>query len=160
MLEKETAIQQAFASRFPQGADKLTIARERRIFIEVQPDMFRQVFDFAVKDSGAVILCAVTGLDEGETLCAMYNLACENGIMINIKNHVRKESPVIESIIGTFPNADIYERELVDILGFKVNGLPEGKRYPLPDGWPEGQYPLRKDFDPAVLDAKGGANNA
>jgi Ni,Fe-hydrogenase III component G len=30
-----------------------------------------------------------------------------------------------------------------------VTGLPEGSRYPLPDNWPEGQYPLRKDWKPA-----------
>jgi membrane-bound hydrogenase subunit beta len=151
MLEKETAIQQAFASRFPHLADKFAITRVRRIFIDIQPNDFDKVFAFAVKESGAIILCSITGLDEGETLCAIYNLACENGIMINIKTHVPKQTPVLNTIIGTFPNADIYERELVDILGFSVNGLPEGKRYPLPDSWPAGQYPLRKDFDPAVL---------
>ena len=45
-----------------------------------------------------------------------------------------------------FPAAHIYERELVDLLGAKVEGLPPGNRYPLPDDWPEVQYPLRKDW--------------
>ena len=45
-----------------------------------------------------------------------------------------------------FPAAEIYERELIDLLGAKVAGLPEGKRYPLPDDWPAGEYPLRKDW--------------
>jgi Ni,Fe-hydrogenase III component G len=42
----------------------------------------------------------------------------------------------------------------MDLLGIKVEGLPEGRRYPLPDNWPQGQYPLRKDWDPSVLDKK------
>jgi Ni,Fe-hydrogenase III component G len=34
----------------------------------------------------------------------------------------------------------------VDLLGIKVNGLASGHRYPLPDNWPKGEYPLRKDW--------------
>ena len=34
----------------------------------------------------------------------------------------------------------------MDLLGFQVQGLTEGSRYPLPDVWPAGQYPLRKDW--------------
>ena len=37
------------------------------------------------------------------------------------------------------------------MFGIKVEGLPEGERYPLPDGWPEGQYPLRKDWNKDML---------
>jgi Ni,Fe-hydrogenase III component G len=124
--------------------------------MDVQLDSFESVFSYCVNESGAKILCTITGIDEGETFGVYYHLACENGIMINIKTHVGKLTPVINTIIKTFPNAEIYERELVDILGIRVNGLPEGQRYPLPDSWPEGQYPLRKDFDPSVLDGKGG----
>ena len=34
----------------------------------------------------------------------------------------------------------------MDLLGIKVNGLAEGQRYPLPEDWPKGDYPLRKDW--------------
>ena len=40
------------------------------------------------------------------------------------------------------------------MLGIKVEGLVPGRRYPLPDDWPKGQYPLRKDWDQSVLDKK------
>jgi Ni,Fe-hydrogenase III component G len=40
------------------------------------------------------------------------------------------------------------------MLGVNVEGLPEGKRYPLPDDWPDGQYPLRKDWNKKMLDTK------
>ena len=55
---------------------------------------------------------------------------------------------------GKFSNAEYYEKELVDLLGFRVEGLPPGPRYPLPDDWPEGQYPLRKEWKPEMLDRK------
>jgi len=56
---------------------------------------------------------------------------------------------VIKTITDIFPPADIYERELEDLLGAKVDGLGDGKRYPLPDDWPKGEYPLRKDWKAA-----------
>jgi len=36
----------------------------------------------------------------------------------------------------------------MDLFGAKVEGLPEGPRYPLPDDWPKNQFPLRKDWKP------------
>ncbi|MEI6093142.1 MAG: NADH-quinone oxidoreductase subunit C, partial [bacterium] len=65
-----------------------------------------------------------------------------------------KSNPVIKTITDTFPGGDLYERELTDLLGAKIDGLPNGIRYPLPDGWPEGQYPLRKDWNREMLDIK------
>jgi membrane-bound hydrogenase subunit beta len=60
-------------------------------------------------------------------------------------------------VTGMFPAADCYERELVDLLGFEVQGLPPGNRYPLPDGWPDGQHPLLKDWKIDMLDAPAAA---
>ena len=36
----------------------------------------------------------------------------------------------------------------------QVHGLPEGPSFPLPDCWPEGQYPLRKEWNPAYFNKK------
>ena len=51
----------------------------------------------------------------------------------------------------------IYERELVDLLGARVEGLVPGVRYPLPEGWPEGDHPLLKDWKPKTTAAPGDA---
>ena len=92
------------------------------------------------------MLCGITGLDEGITLGFIYHIAREDGIMLNIKVSVDKNNPAIKTITGYFPGADIYERELMDLLGAKVDGLPAGNRYPLSDDWPVDEYPLRKDW--------------
>jgi Ni,Fe-hydrogenase III component G len=63
-----------------------------------------------------------------------------------MKTFAPKSNPVIKTITNYFPAAHIYERELEDMFGAKVEGLTPGHRYPLPDGWPVGQYPLRKDW--------------
>ncbi|MDD5679724.1 MAG: NADH-quinone oxidoreductase subunit C, partial [Candidatus Omnitrophica bacterium] len=59
---------------------------------------------------------------------------------------IPRENPAVKTVTEYFHAADAYERELTDLLGIKVEGLPPGHRYPLPDNWPAGQYPLRKDW--------------
>ena len=96
-------------------------------------------------------LCTITGLDNGATLGAMYHLARESGVMLNLSVNVPKENPVLQTVSGYFPAADAYEREMNDLLGTDVQGLPPGNRYPLPDDWPKDQHPLRKDWKVEML---------
>jgi membrane-bound hydrogenase subunit beta len=147
--ERDELVAKALVDSFPFLEGRIEIRRERRIWVEVEPERFRQVFDRAVDGLGFVIMCIITGLDEGERLGFIYHVADESGTILNLRTWAAKENPKINTVTDRFPSAHIYERELVDLFGAVVEGLPPGKRYPLPDGWPEGQYPLRKDWKPA-----------
>jgi membrane-bound hydrogenase subunit beta len=136
----------ALVGAFPFLEGKVKVQRERRIWVDVEQGSFRPVFDHAVDALGFTIMCIITGLDEGESLGFLYHIANESGTILNLHTKAPKTDPVIRSVSDRFPAAHIYERELVDLLGARVEGLPPGNRYPLPDGWPEGQYPLRKDW--------------
>jgi Ni,Fe-hydrogenase III component G len=125
---------------------KVRVQRKRRVSAEVDRLKFKDVFEYAISELKFVILCTITGLDEGANLSFIYHLSTEDGIVLNIKISVPKENPVIKTITGYFPAADIYEREVMDLLGAKVEGLPPGNRYPLMDEWPKDAYPLRKDW--------------
>ena len=146
MLVEEEKIRQELTEKFGLPADKITIQRERRIWADVPTAQFQEIFSHVADKMGFVILATITGLDEGATLGAIYHLARESGIILNLHISVPKEKPVIKTVSMRFPAADAYEREMVDLLGMQVEGLPPGNRYPLPDGWPEGQHPLRKDW--------------
>lgn len=132
--------------KFPNLADKIKVQREKRLTAEVEYPNFAEVFDFCVNEMKFSILCTITGLDEGERLGFIYHLADETGTILNLKTYATKLEPVIKTVMNYFPAAEIYERELIDLLGARVDGMPEGKRYPLPDDWPKDQYPLRKDW--------------
>jgi len=142
----EEAIKEALIKRFGFAENKIRIPRARRIFIEVEPAHFSEVFEYAVKELSFPILCTITGLDEGATLGFIYHLSTEDGIVLNLKVSLPKETAVLKTVTNYFPAADIYEREVMDLLGAKVEGLPDGKRYPLMDEWPRDEYPLRKDW--------------
>jgi NADH:ubiquinone oxidoreductase subunit C len=143
--------------KFPSLADKVQIPRERRIFLEIQFADFQPVFEYIVNGLKFCILCTITGMDEVTQFSVIYHLAQENGTVLNLKVILSsREKPFINSISQTFASADIYEREIVDLLGITVNGLKQGKRYPLPDNWPQGEYPLRKGWTAARLNKKEG----
>lgn len=145
-MTREEEIREKLLAAFDYLADKIAIQRPRRIFITLDMDKFAEVFDFAVKKLGFSVLCTITGLDEGERLAFIYHLDDGSGVMLNLKTSVSKEQPVIRTVTEYFPSAEAYERELVDLFGAKVEGLVTGYRYPLPDDWPSGEYPLRKDW--------------
>ena len=148
METTEIKIKQDLLQRFPYLIDKVRVQRDRRILAEVDYGNFKEVFEYAIRDLNFIYLCTITGLDEAEKIALIYHITRQDGIILNIKTGVPKDKPVLKTIIEYFPSAQIYERELEDLLGVKVEGLPEGKRYPLPDDWPQGQYPLRKDWKP------------
>jgi membrane-bound hydrogenase subunit beta len=145
-MNKEEEIQQELINNFNFLEGNIRIPKERRVFVDVSMGKFEEVLKFLMDKTHFDTLCTITGLDDGTELGVIYHLTRQDGIVINVKTSVPKDNPVIKTIMGYFPSAEFYERELVDLLGAKVEGLPEGSRYPLPDGWPDGQYPLRKDW--------------
>ncbi len=144
-----TALKDALEARFEFLAGNVTLPRDRRLFAEPPPDRFREVLEFAVRELGFDSLCAITGLDEKETLAAIYHLAGGHGVVLNLRARVPRADPVLRTVTDLFPGAANYERELDDLLGFRVEGLPPGRPYPLPQDWPRDQKPLRKDWKPA-----------
>lgn len=145
-MSAEEKIRQSLIEKFAYLQGNINIPRPRRISLQVEYQNFHAVFEYAAGDLKFPHLCTITGLDEQDKLSFIYHLAQDSGVVLNIKVSVPRENPVLKTVTPFFPGAEIYERELVDLLGVKVDGLPPGARYPLTDDWPAGQYPLRKDW--------------
>jgi membrane-bound hydrogenase subunit beta len=139
-------------SRFGLPEVSVKIQRATRLWVDVDQTQFFPLFDRLVKGLNFSILCTVTGLDLGADLQFIYHLAHEVGIMVNVKTRCPKGQS-IKTITEYFPGASIYERELEDLFGARVEGLPVGPRYPLPEDWPEGEHPLLKDWAPKAAAA-------
>jgi len=159
-MSEEDNIKQQLVEKFAFLGDKVTVQRARRIFADVPLTNFSEVLDYAVNHLGFSIMVTITGLDEGATLGFIYHIARQSGIVLNLHTGAPKDKPVIKTVTAYFPVADAYERELVDLLGAQVEGLPQGDRYPLPDDWPANQYPLRKDWNADLLEKKEANKNA
>ena len=117
----------------------------RRIFVKVEPQNLTAAMAVLKDSLGFAYLATITGLDSGENFEIIYHLANEY-TNLNVRTFVPKAHPHLESICGVIPGAILYERELQDMFGMVVDHIPDPRRLVLPDDWPEGQYPLRKDW--------------
>jgi len=146
----------ALAERFPALTGAIAAPRPRRVTCLAPPEVVHQVIDHAVEALGFDRLCAITGFDERTHLAVSYALSRPDGTVLSLRTQVPRDQPRLRTVTGRFPGAANYERELVDLLGFEVEGLPEGRRYPLPESWPLDQKPLRKDWVLPAPKPKGG----
>lgn len=129
------------------GPKALEIANPapRRIFLKVAPadlvaavTRLRDAYDCA-------FLSTVTGLDKGETFELLYHFASPVAA-VTVRTEVPRAEPRVASICPVIPGAILYEREIQEMFGIVVEGIPDGRRLNLPDDWPDGAYPLRKDW--------------
>src|SRR5262249_52885765 len=53
-------------------------------------------------------------------------------------------TPELPSVVGVWPTADFFEREIYDLFGIRFAGHPNLTRILMPSDWVG--YPLRKDY--------------
>jgi Ni,Fe-hydrogenase III component G len=153
-LASESRLKEALTERFPFLDGHVTVQRLRRVWANVPMHELATVLVYAKEALQFDTLGTITGTDEGAELGLLYHLTNPNGIMLTLVTTAPKDGPGPSTVTPYFPLAELYEREVIDLLGVKIEGLPEGNRYPLPDGWPEGQYPLRKDWKPGAAEPR------
>ena len=143
-MEREENIVKQLTERF----DFVTgsVQRARRIWIEAPREKFLEVLAFLHDELGFTALCTVTGLDMGEQFQLIYHLADVGGIVLSAKENAPKSDPVFETATDLYKGGILYELEQRNLLGLVVHGIPEDIHYPLPDHWPKGTHPLRKDW--------------
>ena len=152
-MQTENEIVEKLCGEFGFLQDKIYVQRQKRIFTGfLAKEEFEQVLHYAHDELGFYRASHVVGTDEGGDLGFIYLLSNEDGIILALKEKAPKSDPVINSMTDIYPSLELHERELVDLFGAVVEGLPEGPSYPLPDGWPKGSYPMRKDWDPKNFD--------
>ncbi len=127
--------------------DRVEIANPapRRLFLKVAPRVLVDVTTRLRDAYGLVFLSTISGLDNGATFEIIYHFSTP-GQDFNIRTEVPKDAPRVPSITPVIPGAILYEREIQEMFGIVVDGIPDGRRLMLSDDWPEGQFPLRKDW--------------
>jgi Ni,Fe-hydrogenase III large subunit/Ni,Fe-hydrogenase III component G len=101
-------------------------------------------------------LCSMVSSDERQTTGAfvlryVFEAHGKEDVFIIVtakaKDSRENLSPSIPSIAMKFPVAVFYEREIRDMFGIVADGNPDTRPLVLHENWPDGIYPLRKDFD-------------
>ena len=142
--------QEELNNRLSEIKDKLINIEQTmdsRIFLLCEAENSFAVSKFLFEDLSLRFVIA-TGIDSEDCFEILYHFSNdETGCFVTVKAFIRdRENPSIESITPLIPAAEWIEREIHDILGIEIKNHPNMRRLILADDWPEGVYPLRKDF--------------
>ena len=132
-----------------QLGDRLVDLHEKsdnRIYIEVAPDHIVQTVQLFFKDLGARLQIA-SGVDTPDAIEILYHFAFDaHGFLVTVRTKLDREAPVIDSVANICKGAEWIEREMWELLGIQFRNHPDMRHLLLKDDWPEGKFPLRRDY--------------
>ncbi len=121
--------------------------RERRIFVRVKPEAFRDALHAIKKRYKMLRFITISAVDSGLDMEYLYHFHVE-GAVLTFKVTKHKEDNTLESISDMFPAANLIEREISDLFGVKLLNHPQPEHgLVLTKDWPDDKRPLRKTFE-------------
>lgn len=134
--------------RFGDKIRRADLTGDRRMYLFVDPGSMKEVCRYLFRDLDARYVITIGADDRpwsGHFMVA-HNFALDSDhLLVSVLTLVPADSPRIDSITDVVPAANWAEREMRDLVGIEPVGHTYPKRLVLPDGWPDGVYPLRKD---------------
>lgn len=121
---------------------------DKALFLYVEPFVLKDIcrYIFVDLDARYVISIGVDDRPYSGSFMVHHNFAFDRDhLMCSIIAQISADNPKVDSITEVVPAANWAEREMRDLLGIEPVGHKYPKRLVLPDGWPDGVYPLRKD---------------
>ncbi|MEM3421712.1 MAG: NADH-quinone oxidoreductase subunit C [Candidatus Hadarchaeum sp.] len=122
--------------------DEIKIISERCLFASSDKKRFLNILK-SLKDNGVTHISTITALDNGKSIELIYHFDCKPALL-NLKIFLPMDDLKIPTITDLFPGAVLYERDIMEMIGVIVEGHPDPRRLFLPEDWPQGKYPLRK----------------
>jgi NADH-quinone oxidoreductase subunit C/D len=110
-------------------------------FLRDDPDLcFNHMADLTSIDRSQYP--GMAGAARFATIYHLYSMAHDQRLRLRVPL-AGGDNPVVPSLIGVWPAANWYEREVYDMMGIRFEGHPDLRRLLLPFDWPN--HPLRKD---------------
>lgn len=138
--------------RFGSKVTESLVQRARRLFITITPDSLTEIMRHLAQN-GYQHVSTITGVDLGQTLGVIYHLIGGN-VVLSLKTSIPKTDPKLSTIVDIVPGAELYEREIHDMFGVVFEGHPDLSPLILPEKWPSGLYPLRKEWKVEAIKAE------
>ena len=159
-MDRENKIVDSLKEKFGQDIIEVKIQKSRRIFATVPSSTMKDVISFLKDNFSMNHVSTISGVDLGKEIGVYYHLmgnkveGYDNEIVFSLKVTTPKDDPKLPTITPIIPGAELYEREVYDMFGVVIEGHPDPRPLVLPDGWPEGVFPLRKDLKVDDIKAK------
>jgi NADH-quinone oxidoreductase subunit C len=118
----------------------------KRVYVEIKPESLVKVASYIFKDLKARFNTA-SGVDLRYHMEILYHFLIEDiNLLISLRVKLQKPKLEIDSLLPIFEGANWIEREIHEILGINFKNHPGLRRLLLADDWPDGVYPLRRDY--------------
>jgi NADH-quinone oxidoreductase subunit C len=139
-------ILQSINEKFSDDVIEIIDKSSTRAYIEIKPSSLTSVATYVFRELGARFSIA-SGLDARYHMEILYHFILEEiNLMVSLRVKLDKSNLVVDSLAPVFEGANWIEREIHELLGIKFTGHPDMRRLLLPDEWPKGVYPLRRDY--------------
>lgn len=125
---------------FPAG--DVTRGSDGFFWVKVDKDRLRDAVA-GLKGLGITNLSTIIAEDMREHYLLSYPFLGAAVVTLLVK--IDRDKPKVPTLAGTVAGAIVYEREIRDVMGITPVGHPDLRRQVLPEDWPAGVYPLRKD---------------
>ena len=118
----------------------------KRVYIEINPSALVPIATYIFKDLGARFNIA-SGMDTRHNFEILYHFTFDSvDLIVSLRVVLPRTKPEIVSLAPVLEGANWIEREITEMLGINFIGHPDMRRLLLPPEWPEGVYPLRRDY--------------
>ncbi len=128
-------------------ASRIEERSARRVYVDIGAGDVREVARALLSRLGAR-LQTVTGVDTPpDAIELLYHWALDEiGSVVTVRTALDRSQPRIDTIADLCPAAEWIEREVRELLGVEFSNHPDPRHLLLRDDWPEGEYPLRRDY--------------
>jgi NADH:ubiquinone oxidoreductase subunit C len=126
----------------------------KRIYIDIAAKDIAAIADFMFNEVHARFN-TTSCIDMPNGMDMVYHFTVESApAVVSFRAYLDKKKLVIDSITPIMKGAEWIEREIHELFGVDFNGHPNLKPLLLPDDWPKGLYPLRRDYKEEDYTAK------
>ena len=135
-------------AKFGPAIHRADLPSDSRLYVFVEPSVVKGVCQYLFRDLDARYVISIGADDRpysGKFLVTHNFAFDQDHLLCSVLAYLPADAPKIDSISEVVPAASWAEREMRDLIGIEPVGHRYLKRLVLPDGWPEGEYPLRKD---------------
>lgn len=149
MINRIDSVRQYIIEKLGDIVKETKYIGDQALMLRIDRNYLRKAVDIIHNDLNAYFrtMVAVDERSLNGTFASYYIFGLDAAhLNIIVKTHTSADEPVLPSIIDIVPAADWYELEAWDLLGIKFENR-KVHRFVLPDEWPEGIYPLRKDVE-------------
>ncbi len=134
--------------RFGTAILRADLPAENRLFVFIDRSAVKEICRYVFRHLDARYIISIGADDRphsGKFLVAHHFAFDQDQLLTSFLTHLPENDPKLDSISDVVPAANWAEREFRDLVGIEPEGHSYPKRLVLPDGWPDGVHPLRKD---------------